>query len=661
MSNLLIVESPGKIKKLKKILGIGWIVKASMGHFRTLAKDGKDNLGFDFIDNRIKMRFQPKDAKSKKVIKDLEEAAKKATQVFVATDPDREGEVIAWHIFEILKRENKNIVRVTFKEITASAVNYAIANPRSLDLNLIGSGFARSCLDKAVGYKCSPLVWNLNAKSVGRVQSAVLHLVCDREREIQNFKPIDYFNVHTDYGEGFRAYFSHQGNKASDSDSTSDESEQESNKVYNEQKAKELVEIAIVNTHVVKTIERKQVFKKPPPPFITSSLQQAVGSKLGFSPDRTMKVAQTLYEKGLITYMRTDSVALSQEFQLAARTWIGEKEPNNVPTKTTKFKTKTNSQEAHEAIRPSDISYSSSTLKQELDESEFKVYLLIWKRAIASQCAAASINKIVISIESGDVVWKAKGQTVEFLGYAKYWNNLSADSLLPELIEGQTLKLDKAEMEKKHTSSPSRYGEPQLVALMEKKGIGRPSTYSSSVKTIKVRSYVKVSQKKLVPTDLGMTVDSFLDKTFPDLIDSKFTAKMESNLDAIALGEKSWQPYLYQWNQNYFEPALMKAKLTIPEAPKTKANGTVTLSEYSCPVCKKRLERYDYTKEEHAKSLLRCSDSIARTKSSHKNAVFFLTRQGNWWNKEFGQLHSNNVTDCERSSRKPPLIRLKSQ
>lgn len=655
--NLLIVESPGKIKKLKKILGIGWIIKASMGHFRTLAKDGEDNLGFDFINNEIKMRFQPKDAKSKKVIEDLKEAAKKASQVYVAIDPDREGEVIAWHIFEILKRENKNIVRVTFKEITASAVNYAIAHPRSLDLNLVGSGFARSCLDKAVGYKCSPLVWNLNAKSVGRVQSAVLHLICDREREILNFKPVDYFNVYTEYIEGFKAYFSHQGNKANDS--ASDESERESKRVYDEQEAKDLVTAARINTHIIKTIEQKQVSKKPPPPFITSSLHQAVGSKIGFSPDKTMKLAQSLYEKGLITYMRTDSVALSDEFCEAARNWLQSKDPQSVPQKTTKFKTNNNSQEAHEAIRPSDLNYPSIKLKQEVSEEEFKLYLLIWKRAIASQCARSSSDKTTVFIKSGDVTWKAKGNVVQFLGYAKYWNNLNANSQLPELTEGQTLKLNKADSEKKRTSPLPRYGEPQLVALMETKGIGRPSTYSSSVKTIKTRSYAKIAQKKLVPTELGITVDSFLNGSFPDLIDAEFTARMELNLDLIASGEKSWQPYLYQWNQTYFEPALMKAKLTIPQTLKAKANGTVTLSEYKCPVCKKPLERYDYIKEKQAKSLLRCSDSQASQKLNHRNAVFFLTRQGNWWNSEFGQLNPSNVTNCDRSSRKTPKIRSK--
>ena len=655
---LLIVESPGKIKKIENILGINWVVKASMGHFRALKNDGEDNLGFDLKGNRVSMRFEPKDNRSKGTIAELKAAAQKATTIYVATDPDREGEVIAWHLFLILKSFNSELVRVTFNEITFETVNTAIANPRQLNMNLIGSGLARLCLDKLVGFKASPLVWNLGAKSVGRVQSSVLHLICDREREITDFQPIDYFSIYTDYKEGFKAYFSHQTGKTLNYIDL--ENKAESSRVYSHTEAQDLVAVAKANCHLIKTIEQKRIFKKPPPPLITSSLQQTAGNKLGLSPDRTMKLAQSLYEKGLITYMRTDSVALSEEFCEAAKRWLEEKDPNNVPPKATKFKTSKNSQEAHEAIRPSNLGYSSIKLKQEINEDEFKLYLLIWKRAIASQCTAASIDKTIISIESGDITWKANSQTVQFLGYARYWNDLSSDSLLPDLIEGQTLHLNKAEVDKKRTSPPSRYEESQLVALMEKKGIGRPSTYSSSIKTIKVRKYVEINQKKLFPTKLGMAVDSFLDKSFPDLINSEFTAKMESSLDSISLGEESWQTYLCQWNEIYFEPTLAKAKLVIP-APleKPKANGTITQTNYNCPICKKNLERYDYDKGKERKSLLRCSDSIARKKSNHKNALFFLTHQGNWWNKEFGQLSSDNIKDCDRSSRQTSSVRLK--
>jgi DNA topoisomerase I len=671
--NLLIVESPGKIKKIKKILGAGWTVKASMGHFRTLAKDGEDNLGFDFVGDCVKMRFQAKDAKSKQTIKDLIEAASKASKVYIATDPDREGEVIGWHIFSILKHHN--MVRITFSEITERAIKIAIANPRELDLNLVDSGLARSCFDKLVGFKGSPLVWNLGAKSVGRVQSAVLHLVCDREKSIINFRPEDYFSIFVEYSAGFKAFYSHGASKSTNlpdlldsqialSDSAEGESLTESVKIYQRFGAEKLVEIAKKSAHKVVRVEKKTTSKTPPPAFITSSLQQESGSKLGLSPDKTMKIAQSLYEKGLITYMRTDSVVLSEEFCLAAKVWLENKDPLNVPAKQVKHRQGKNSQEAHEAIRPSNLSYSSAKLKQEITEEEFNLYLLIWKRAIASQCRPALIDKTMVLSQSGSAFWKAKGQMVRFMGYTKYWNNLGADIQLPDLEQEQSLGLSKAEIESKRTSPPSRYGEPQLVALMEKKGIGRPSTYSSSIKTIKDRDYVKISKKKLIPTDLGMTVDSFLGKNFSDLIDAQFTAGMESSLDAIAQGETKWQPYLTSWNQTYFSPALAQAKLTLPES-NHKPKGTVTPSGFKCPVCNQNLEQYNYFKENEQKSLLRCSDPESRNKSNHKQVVFFQTRNGNWWSKKFGELGEpkllQNMNRKSQSAKKTSPIKLKTQ
>ena len=659
--NLLIVESPGKIKKLKKILGNGWMILASMGHFRTLAKDGNDNLGFDFQGERVLCRFTPKDSKSQKIIKDLRTAAKKASQVFIATDPDREGEVIGWHLKEIL--DHPHIVRVSYAEITAAAVNKAIANPRELDLNLVGSGLARSCLDKLVGFKGSPLVWSLGAKSVGRVQSAVLHLVCNREREILNFKPVDYFSVFVDYAEEFRAYYDSGGFPAPQNLNLAQEEkpELEGSRIYQRHDAEKLVEIAKTFSHKVTRIERNTISKKPPPPFITSSLQQAAGSKLGLSPDKTMKLAQTLYERGLITYMRTDSVALSEEFCAAARQWLLEKDPDNVPQKQTKFKSGKGSQEAHEAIRPSNLSYPSAQLKQEVSAEEFNLYLLIWKRAIASQCCPARIDKTTLFSQSGEVTWKAKGQVVQFHGYAKYWPHLSAPCQLPLLNEEQPLTLTNADLEQKQTSPPSRFGEPQLIALMEKKGIGRPSTYSSAVKTIKSRSYVKLTKKKLFPTELGMAVDSFLEQVLKELISAEFTAQMELSLDQIAKGELKWQPYLTNWNRTYFSPALAQARAILPESISSKPKGTVTTTKYLCPVCKKPLERYDYSKSNYAKRLLRCSDIEARNKSNHKEVVFFPTRQGSWWSQKFGELHEPNIKDCDRSPRKTPPIRLKKK
>ena len=652
MVNLLIVESPGKIKKLGKILGNDWKVTASMGHFRTLAKDGEDNLGFDFVDDRVRMRFEPKDSKSRQTIKDLKQKSAKASVVYIATDPDREGEVIGWHLYAILKQKNKNILRVSFSEITEKAVRNAISNPRPLDLDLVGSGLARLCLDKLVGFKGSPLVWNLGAKSVGRVQSAVLHLVCEREIAIENFQPSDYFSVCVEYSEGFSSFYSHCELVAKIEDNKKDWESTESTRIYQQHEAEALVKIAKNSPHKIVRVEQKTATKSPPPPFITSSLQQESGSKLGLSPDRTMKIAQSLYEKGLITYMRTDSVILSDEFRDAAKAWLKEKDPHNVPDSATQYRKSKNSQEAHEAIRPSNLYLPSAQLRQEISMPEFKLYLLIWKRAIASQCCPAKIDKTIVLSKSGSVFWQAKGQVVKFLGYARYWNNISIDRQLPNLVQEQILNLKNAEIESKRTSPPSRYGEPQLIALMEQKGIGRPSTYSSSVKTIKTRKYVEISQKKLIPTKLGMTVDSFLNKNFTDLISSEFTAGMESSLDEIARGEKKWQPYLTSWNQTYFAPALAQAQLQILGSV-DKQKGTTKPSSYKCPICDRNLEQYNYFKDNIPKSLLRCCDPESRKKPSHKQAVFFQTRNGNWWSKEFGELGQAKPPQNQKKKSRP--------
>jgi len=642
--NLLIVESPGKIKKLRKILGSGWNIKASMGHFRELANDGEDNLGFDLCDQSIKMRFKPKDSKSSKFVSELKTSVKQASQVYIASDPDREGEVIAWHLYQSIPRsESRKIRRVTFAEITDKAVKAAIANPRSLDQNLVDSGLARSCLDKLVGFRASPLVWNLGAKSVGRVQSAVLHLVCRRAKEIEDFVPRDYYLVYSDYLEGFRAYYLPNGLKENNSRGSQDSEDSaaksnNSHRLFDEPEARRIVSLAQNNAHRIIKIERKSISKKPPAPFTTSTLQQASSSKLNLSPEKTMKLAQTLYEKGLITYMRTDSVNLSADFCEAARKWLQTKDPQNVPTKTSKFQSKKGAQEAHEAIRPSDLTYPSTKLKEEISPEEFNLYLTIWKRAIASQCAPAKIAKTKVLIEVRDTYWLAKGQTTEFKGYARYWPDLSDDVSLPLLKEGQQLSLKKCDIEKKRTSPPSNYTEAKLVALMEKKGIGRPSTYSSSIKTLKSRSYVKLTKKKLVPTDLGKTVDSFLDKPFKNLIDEKFTAQMESSLDAIASGDINWENYLCGWNNSYFAPALSQAHILCPEAKPRAERKPAVLTEHPCPVCGKQLEEYTYTKDKQEKKLLRCSDLSAREKSNHKQAVYFMTKNGSWWSKKFGTI-----------------------
>ncbi|MEB3211844.1 MAG: type I DNA topoisomerase [Leptolyngbyaceae bacterium] len=630
MPNLLLIESPGKLKKLGQILGSGWIIKASMGHVRELTNDGLDSLGFDLGDEAIACRYQPRDARSKKVLSELRQAVKKADRVYIATDPDREGETIGWHLQQALNLRNPQ--RVVYSEITPQAVRAAIAHPRTLDQNLVAAGRARDCLDKLVGYTGSRhVVWPLNngAKSMGRVQSATLHLLCMREREIQAFVPQDYWSVWVMYGEGFKAFYrsSPKPQRKSSKDSEDKRADKESEQVTSQERADELVAIARSHPHQVLQIEGKQTTQSPPPPFVTSTLQQAAGSKLHFSPEQTMKVAQALYEKGHITYMRTDSVVLSAPFCESVRQYLQQHDPTNVPRKTTRHRTVKGAQEAHEAIRPTDVNHLPSHLQRELSSDEARLYELIWNRAVASQCAPARLRKTRIVTQSGDAYWEARGQVLEFAGYTRYWNNISADSVLPAMTQGQALQLEQAQAEQKQTQPPPRYSEPKLVKLMEQKGIGRPSTYAPTIKTLRQREYVGLLQGKLQPTALGLELDGALEKLLPDLIQPEFTAQMETALDAIATGEQEWQAYLIDWNRAYFAPAIAHAKsqlLSLPSCVKHPPTSTAQVSGRSptsttkpangrttqtkCPTCDEAMTKIpSRSKKMKAKHFLKCS------------------------------------------------------
>ncbi|EAZ88454.1 type I DNA topoisomerase [Crocosphaera chwakensis] len=702
---LLIVESPNKIKKLKQILGSGWLIKASLGHVRELARDGDDNLGFTLTSNGVNCRFVPRNSKAAKIIKELKTVAKNSNAVYFASDPDREGETIAWHLAQELGVKNPQ--RVVYQEITEKAVLAAVKNPRPLDQQLVDAGLARACLDKLVGYRGSPLLWKQGkgGKSVGRVQSAALHILCHREREILNFKPVDYWSVWVDYQEGFRAFYLGQQEQPSDNsldndDAGGDKAAVESSRVLSEADADRLSAIARSNPHKVLQVEGKTINRKPPAPFTTSTLQQAAGSRLKMNPETTMKVAQHLYEQGLITYMRTDSTALSDEFCQSVRRWLQAKDPKNLPSKLVKHRQSKNAQEAHEAIRPTDITRPSAQLKQELDDQQFQLYLIIWMRSVASLCNPARLLQTKIITQSGEVKWLAKGQVMQFEGYTKYWNNISNDSVLPTVQQGQPLTLDKAGHDKKQTQPPPRYTEPKLVQAMEKKGIGRPSTYAPTVKTLKQREYVKLTKGKLLPTPLGLDVDEFLGKMLPELLQAEFTAQMEGTFDAIASGQQDWQKYLTTWNQEYFDPTLNKAwealggkpannntttvreksdvccpqcqkplskipskskKLTVPyflkcqddcdvvmffdkklnkwvQPGESKPNSGEELTQYSCPVCSKPLQEYSYQKDGQDKVMLRCSNSKGVKDSRHKDVAFFMTKDEKWWSKKYGIL-----------------------
>ncbi|WP_414530057.1 type I DNA topoisomerase [Nodularia chucula] len=708
---LLVVESPGKVKKLSQILGTDWIVRASCGHIRELSNDGDDSLGFSIDGSNIKCHYIPRDQRAKETIQKLKAAVKQVDEVVLATDPDREGETIAWHLKEVLGLKEPK--RVVYTEITAAAVRTAIANSRKLDFNLVGAGLCRDCLDKLVGYKGSPLVWALNngAKSVGRVQSATLHLICQREREIQTFVPQDYWNVFVDYAEGFRAFYNgttdsrleaqQQEIDTNDDAATGSKEKPESKRVVSEAEATRLVEQARQHPHKIIQIEGKTVNRQPPPPFTTSTLQQAAGSKLRFSPDKTMQVAQKLYEAGLITYMRTDSVMLSPEFCTSARQWLEQNDPENVPHQVAKHRSSKSAQEAHEAIRPTDVFRPSVELRAELPADEFNLYVIIWKRAIASQCKAAQLRKTQIITQSRNLLWQARGQVIEFYGYARYWNNLSKDSDLPALKQGQALTLENAGHEKKQTQPPPRYSEPKLVQVMERKGIGRPSTYAPTVATLKKRAYVELKKDNLQPTTLGLEVDAFLQKALPDLLEAEFTAKMEDALDAIADGKQGWQQYLSGWNHDYFVPALSKAKTLVagasngttsverkfetskthcpqcnslmskipstkvkkkyflkctsgcenvvlfwsdrsktwetPHSKESEPKPPAKITSHPCPVCHSPLEEYSYTKDGQQKTMLRCSGPKSRQDKKHKDVAYFNTAKG-WWSPKFGEL-----------------------
>lgn len=572
MPNLLLIESPGKLKKLSQILGNGWIIKASMGHVRELADDGEDALGFDLNTNRIECRYEPRGTRGKQVLAELRQAVKQADAVYIATDPDREGETIGWHLQQALRL--KNPYRVVYTEITPQAVRQAVAHPRSLDQSLVAAGRARDCLDKLVGYKGSKhLVWQLNigAKSMGRVQSATLHLLCLREKEILSFQPQDYWSVWVEYQEGFKAFYRAKlkvprvAAQQQTDDATEGKEAPESDRVTSQAEADRLVAIARSQPHRVVLVEGKVTHQSPPPPFITSTLQQAAGAKLRLSPEKTMQVAQALYEAGYITYMRTDSVALSAQFVETVRQYLEQHDPTNVPQKTAKHRSHQNAQEAHEAIRPTDI-YRLPQQAQ-LSAEQAKLYELIWNRTVASQCCAARLRKTRVVTQSGSAYWEARGQVLEFPGYTRYWNNLSADAQLPPLQPEQPLTLKQSKADKKQTQPPPRYTEPKLVQLMERKGIGRPSTYAPTIKTLKERDYVQVIQGKLQPTSLGMNLDAALESLLPDLIQPEFTATMEAALDNIAQGQQEWQNYLINWHQSYFAPALQKATESLRSNP----------------------------------------------------------------------------------------------
>ncbi|SIO08805.1 type I DNA topoisomerase [Halodesulfovibrio marinisediminis] len=567
--DLIIVESPAKVKTIKKFLGRNYMVHASVGHVRDLPK--KD-LGVDEEKN-YKPKYQIIQGKQK-VVSTLKEAAAKADHVYLAPDPDREGEAIAWHIAEIIKKENSNPKRIQFNEITARAVREALEHPKDLNEDLFDAQQARRILDRLVGYKLSPLLWNKVKRgiSAGRVQSVALRLIVEREAERYAFTPEEYWVFKAEMeGENpppFKAAL-HQiaGKKAV---------------VPNEEAANELQEAVLASNITVEKVEEKKRSRQPLPPFITSTLQQAASQRHGYSAKRTMSIAQRLYEgvelgdKGttaLITYMRTDSVRIADDARDAAKELIlsmyGEE---YVPAKPRFFKTKSSAQDAHEAIRPVDASITPDSVRNLLPREQHALYSLIWSRFMASQMAAAQFHDTTVTIaatpnaatvkntEKLATTWRVKGERMLFPGFlAVSPQKTKEDSVeLPKLEAGQDIRLLKLDKEQKFTQPPARFSEASLVREMEELGIGRPSTYAAIISTLLDRGYAQLEEKNFVPTDLGRVVCQQLVKHFSTLMDVRFTAQMETLLDNVAEGKLDWTQLMTDF-MNDFNPTLEKA------------------------------------------------------------------------------------------------------
>ncbi len=554
--DLIIVESPAKARTISRLLGKGYKVEACVGHVRDLPKS---RLGIDIKDN-----FKPQYSSIREkgpVIKDLKQKTQKAARVLLAADPDREGEAICWHLVEALGLK-KNYFRIILTEITSRAVAEAIKNPGHIDINRVNAQQARRILDRIVGYKVSPILWSKAGKglSAGRVQSVVLRLICEREAEIEAFIPGEYWTLSAELLTEGNEILTAKLEKASGKKL---EIDNESEAVETEKKLRAL-------SFKVKSLQKKLNKRNPPPPFTTSTLQQDAASKLGFGTSRTMAVAQQLYEgvdtgsedpAGLITYMRTDSVRISAEARAKClkfiKTRFGEK---YAPEKPRTYKSKKGAQEAHEAIRPTDVNKTPESLEKALSKDQLKVYTLIWRRFIASQTQSAEINSVAAKISAGKYELVAKGQKIKFPGFLDIYPDSSEKFVpLPAMSEGEDLKLKDIQTKQNFTTPPPRYSEGSLVKALEEKGIGRPSTYAPIIRTVQIRTYVEKLQGRMKPTILGVEVNKLLVGNFAEIFNVDFTALMEKELDEIAQGRQNWTDVMDEF-YGPFEKSLEKAK-----------------------------------------------------------------------------------------------------
>lgn len=565
MPKLVIVESPAKAKTIGKYLGRGYKVTASMGHVRDLPAS---TLGID-VENGYTPKYITIKGKQK-LVKELKAEAKKCDGVLLATDPDREGEAISWHLANILGLDPSAPNRVTFDEITKKGVKEGMAHPRAINIDLFNAQQARRELDRLVGYKLSPFLWKKVRRglSAGRVQSVAVRLIRDRELEIENFKPDEYWNID--------ALLSPQGEKGEFTARLAATADGKKLTVTNKQQADGILAALDGRDYTITKIEKGKRRRQPSPPFITSTLQQDASRAFGFSATRTMRAAQTLYEGmdiaghgtvGLITYMRTDSLRIAAEAQAAAKTFIAERWGDNYVCKTArkwKSRSATAAQDAHEAIRPSMPELTPDEVEQSISGDTAKLYRLIWSRFMASQMADCIQDTVSASITAGDYLFRASGFRVSFDGFTALYEESTDDAkkketALPPLEEGQTLKLKKLTADQKFTQPPPLYTEATLIHALEENGIGRPSTYAPIITTIVDRGYVEKDQKKLKTTPLGQAVNTVMMEQFPDIVNVKFSADMEKKLDVVEAGQADWVKTIDDFYRG-FEKSLEQAE-----------------------------------------------------------------------------------------------------
>ena len=588
-TDLVIVESPSKAKTIGKYLGPGYEVKASMGHVRDLPKSKMSvDIEGGFIPN-----YQPIKGKED-VISDLKKAAKKSDRVYLATDPDREGEAISWHLKELLGIPDDKTYRVTFNEITKKVVNESIASPRAIDQNLVDAQQARRILDRIVGYELSPLLWKKIRRglSAGRVQSVATRLVVEREEEIRAFQPQEYWSIQADLGRvrpnlgGFQAMFHGREKKM---------------ELHSEAEADAVIQAVSGQPFTVSKVKRQDKLRNPAPPFTTSTLQQEASRKLNMTPARTMSIAQQLYEGvditgegtvGLITYMRTDSLRLSEEAIAAAKGFIEHRYGREYyPPQARHYKSKGNAQDAHEAIRPSDVNLVPEDIKKDLTSEQFRLYKLIWSRFLACQMASAVYDSVSIEAQSAGYTFRASHSELKFSGFTAVYEEGRDDeeevpqSPLPDLREGEPLELKETRKEQHFTQPPARYSEATLIRALEEKGIGRPSTYAPTISTILNREYVVKEGRALRPTPLGEVVTGLMKDKFQDIVDPTFTAQMEEELDKVEEGSVDWKRVLSGFYED-FEAELHKAEQEL-DGERIKVPDEV--SEEICPQCGRNL------------------------------------------------------------------------